>query len=157
MKPKMKFFLGICIAVASLLLCSASSNNPVANARIEPLTYHSVDEAFNHALQYIDQNYYMPSLRHIAWKASVDNHPDLAYATHHVFINEPETIGELQAQFAINPAHSGFVTEQLTVIVHAPDDPRFSHKVTLIDSENHVVWVGTVDVDGHVTEYMNFR
>jgi hypothetical protein len=156
MRPKITVLLGVCLAVASLLLCSAS-NNPVNNVKAEPLTSHSVEEAFMHALLYIDQNYNLPALEDLAWMASVDNHPDLAYATHHEFINEPEIVGELQAQFAINPAHTGYTPEQLTVIVHASDDPHYSHKVTVIDSEQHVVWAGTIDVDGHVTEYMRFR
>jgi hypothetical protein len=155
MKPNIKVLLGVCMMVASLLLCSAS-HSPVVNAKIEPLTSHSVEEALNHALLYIDQNHRL-GLNNLVWKSSVDNHPDLIYATHHVFINLPETVGEIQAQFAIHPTHSGFVTEQLTIIIHAPDNQRFSHKVTLIDSEKHTLWVGTVDVDGHVTEYIHFK
>ncbi len=156
MKPKMHVVLGLClVTVASLLLFSAS-NGP-KNASAEPIDAHSVNEALNHALIFAEQHYNLPGLTRLAWTASVDNHPDLSYATHHIFINQPETIGELQAQFAINPAHSGFVTDQITIIVHAPDDPHFSHQITLIDSEKHIVWSAKIDLDGHVTEYMHYE
>ena len=121
MKPKMYVVLGLCLMmVASLFLCSAS-NSPKTMPG-EPQDSHSVNEAFMHALLYAEQHYSLPGLTRLEWEASVDNHPDLPYATHHVFVNQPETIAELQAHFAINPAHSGFVTDQLTLIVHAPDD-----------------------------------
>ena len=147
MKPKMKVLLGVCLAVTSLLLCSAA---------IEPMTSHSGEEAFDHALFYFDQNYNQPGLENLEWKASALG-PDMIGTTHHIFINTPETVGELQAQFAIDPAHSGFVTEQLTVIVHAPNDPHLSHVVMIIDSENHKVWSGKIDVDGHVTDYLGYQ
>jgi hypothetical protein len=148
--------LGVCLSVASLLLCSASIK-PVIVPNNEPLTYHSVEQAFDHAMYFVSQNYNLTGLTNLAWKASVDNHPDLAYATHHVFINMPEMVGELQSQFALNPKHAKYMADQLTVYVHAPDDPHFSHEVMLFDGESHVVWSGKVDVDGHVTEYMDYQ
>ena len=147
MKSKMKVLLSVCLAVTSLLLCSAAR---------EPWTGHSVDEAFDHAMVYVDRNYNQYGLENLEWKASTLA-PDMIGTTHHIFVNTPETVGELQAQYAIDPAHSGYVTEQLTVIVHAPDDSRLSHVVMIVDSENHQVWSGKIDVDGHVTEYMRFR
>jgi len=147
MKPKMKVLLGVCLAVTSLLLCSAA---------MEPLTSHGVEEAFDHALVYVDQNYNQPGLENLEWKASALG-PDMVSTTHHMFINKPETVSELQSQFAISPAHSGYMTDQITVIVHAPNDPHLSHIVTIIDSEGHKVWSGKIDVDGHVTEYLRFQ
>jgi hypothetical protein len=129
----------------------------IMRSGMEPLTSHSVDEALNHALVFIEQNYNLPGLTHLAWTASVDNHPDMVNATHHVFVNQPETLSEIQAWFVSDPTHAGFTTRQLTVYVHAPDDQHFSHKITLFDGEEHVVWVGTVDVDGHVAEYMHYE
>ena len=156
MKPKMYVVLGLCLMMVASLLVSSASNSP-RSILAEPLDAHSVNEALNHALVFAEQHYNLPGLTRLSWQASVDNHPDLSYATHHVFVNQPETIAELQAHFAINPAHAGFVTDQLTLIVHAPDDPHFSHKVTLIDSEKHIVWSAKIDIDGHVTEYMHYE
>jgi hypothetical protein len=156
MKPKRYVVLGVCLTVASLFLCSAS-NYPMSVSIAEPMDSHSVNGALVHALVYIEQKYDLPGLTQLAWNASVDNHPDLSYATHHVFTNKPETVSELQAAYAIDPTHSGFWTGQLTVIVHAPDDQHFSHQVTLIDAEEHIVWSGKVDVDGHITEFMHYE
>ena len=156
MRPKMYVALGICLMTVALLLGSCASNTSKLTLS-EPLDIHSVQEALNHALVYTEKHYNLPGLTQLAWQASVDNHPDLSYATHHVFINKPEVLSELQARFANKPAHSGFVTDQLTVIVHAPDDPHLSHQVTLIDSEKHIVWSGKIDLDGHVTEYMHYE
>lgn len=157
MKPKLHVVLGLCVTVASLLLCSASNSPMVMRSSMEPLTSHSVDEAVEHALVFIEENYNMPGLTRLTWEAGVDNHPDLNYATHHVFINQPEMFSEIQAHFAIDPTHAGFTAQQLTVYVHAPDDQRLSHKITLFDGEEHIVWIGTVDMDGHVTEYMHYE
>ncbi len=155
MKPTMYVVLGMCITVASLFLCSALNGPNLAP--VEPLDVHSVNQALNHALVYAEKHYSLPGLTRLAWEGSVDNHPDLAYATHHVFINRPDVMSELRAQLALDPDHAGFATDQLTVIIHAPDDPHFSHKVTIVDSEMHVIWSGKVDVDGHVTEYMHYE
>ncbi len=155
MKPRVLVLLGVCLTVASLFL--TASTNQVIRVSAEPLSSHSVNEAFKHALTYVQYNYNLYGLTALTWQASVDNHPDLAYATHHVFINKAETVSELQAQYALTPAHSGFMRDQLTVIVHAPDDQNFSHKVTIIDAEQNVVWAGKIDVDGHVTEYLHYE
>lgn len=156
MRPRIYVVLGVClIVVASLFLCSASNSPKTISS--EPPDVHSVNEAFLHALAFAEKHYSLPRLTQQVWVASVDNHPDLSYATHHVFINKPEMVGELQGLFAVDPDHAGFVTDQLTVIVHAPDDTHLSHQVTLIDSEMHIVWSGKIDVDGHVTEYMHYE
>ena len=156
MNPKMYVMLGVCLtAVASLFLCSGSSYPRIAT--VEPWDGHSVNQALSHALVYAEQHYNLPGLSRLMWEASVDNHPDMSYATHHVFINKPEVLSELQARFANDADHAGFAANQLTVIVHAPDDQQLSHKVTLIDAEQHVVWSGKVDADGHVTEYMHYE
>ncbi len=151
MKPKVFVFLGVCLTVASLLF--TTSTNQVIRVGAEPLSSHSVNEAFQHALTHVQRSYNLPGLTTLTWQADVDNHPDLAYATHHVFVNKAEMLSELQAQYALTPAHSGYRHDQLTVIVHAPDDQRLSHKVTIINAEQNVVWSGKIDVDGHVTEY----
>lgn len=156
MKPAMYVVLGICLLMAASLL-NSSASSAASLSLSEPLDVHSVEQALNHALVFAERHYNLPGLDRIVWKASVDNHPDLSYATHHVFINKADLFSELQSRFAIDPCHCGFVTDQLTAIVHAPDDPHFSHKVTIIDSEKHVVWSGEIDMDGHVTEYMHYE
>jgi hypothetical protein len=156
MKPRGYVVLGVCLVVVASLLLSGASNR-MNSYSAEPQDVHSVNEAFLHALAFAEQHYSLPRLTQQVWTADVDNHPDLSYATHHVFVNKPETVGELQALFAFDPDHSSFVTNQLTVIVHAPDDPHLSHKVTLFDGEMHLVWSARIDVDGHVTEYMHYE
>ena len=156
MKPTMYVVLGIGLLVA-VLLFNSSASSASSLSFSEPLDVHSVEQALNHALAFAERHYNLPGLSQVVWKASVDNHPDLSYATHHVFVNQPDTLSELQAQFAIDPCHCGFVTDQLTAIVHAPDDPHFSHKVTIVDAEKHVVWSGKIDMDGHVTEYAHYE
>ena len=156
MKPRRYVVLGMCLMMAaSLFLCSASNSQRTVSS--EPQDAHNVNEAFLHALAYAERYYSLPRLTQLNWTASVDNHPDLSYATHHVFVNQPETVGELQGLFAIDPDHSVFMSEQLTVIVHAPDDPHFSHQVTLFDGEMHRVWSAKIDIDGHVTETMHYQ
>ena len=156
MKPGKYVVLGVClIMAASLFLCSAA-NLPKTISH-EPPDVHSVNETFLHALMFAEKHYSLPRLTQQVWAASVDNHPDLSYATHHVFVNQPETVGELQGLFAVDPDHSVFMPEQLMVIVHAPDDPHFSHQVTLFDGEMHRIWSAKIDIDGHVTEYMHYQ
>lgn len=151
MRPRMYGVLGVCVVLVASLLLSSSST------LAEPQDVHSVNETLAHALQFAEAHYSLPRLTQQMWIASVDNHPDLAYATHHVFVNQPETVGELQALFAFDPDHSTFTTDQLTVIVHAPDDPHLSHQVSLYDGEMHRVWSAKIDIDGHVTETMHYE
>lgn len=157
MKPKLHLVLSLYLAIASLVLCGSSPYQPTYLFLREPVVGHSVMEAFNHALAVVETKYAMPGLTQLTWVESTDNHPDSFGATHHVFINKAETLSEIQAAYAINPAHAGFTTGQFTVYIHAPDDQQFSHKITIFDAENHTQWMGTVDVDGHCAEYMCFK
>lgn len=146
----------ILLAVTIFFSGSIYSQTGIA-AALEPNSNHSVDEAMQHALRFVEVKYKLPGLTGLQWEASADNTPDLSYATHHVFVSKAETLGEIQAAYAINPAHSGFTTRQLTVYVHAPDAKLYSHKVSIFDSEAHIQWVGTVEEDGHVAEYMHYE
>lgn len=157
MKHKFYVMLSLFLAMASVLLCSSAPFQPAASPALEPIDSHSVGEALNHALAYVEKNYDMPNLSGLTWVSSADNHPDTIGATHLVFTNKAETLGELQAAYATNPDHAGFTTGQVTVYVHAPDDARNYHKITIIDAQNHTQWSGTIDIDGHCYEYKFFK
>ncbi len=157
MNKHLFYTVGLILLVTTIFLSSSIYSQPGNVAALEPNSNHSVDEAMKHALRQVEVKYNLPGLTGLQWEASADNTPDLSYATHHVFVSKAEILGEIQAAYAINPAHSGFTTHQLTVYVHAPDEKLYSHKVTIFDSEVHVQWVGTVEEDGHVAEYMHYE
>lgn len=157
MKPKMDLIKSLCLVMTALLLCGSTPFQPSNLPQSEPIVGHSVEEALNHALAYTESKYDLHGLTQLAWIANTDNHPDMLNATHHVFISKAETLSELQAAYAINPAHAGFTSGQLTVYVHAPDNQLFHHMITILDTETHRQWVGTIDIDGHIYEYKGFE
>ena len=145
------------LLIVCIILTGPILYQPFTVSALEPNSGHSVDEALKHALKLVEAKYNLPGLTSLQWDASVDNTPDLSYATHHVFVNKAETLSEIQAAYAINPAHAGFTTRQVTIYVHAPDNQLFSHKISIFDGERHYQWIGTVDVDGHIAEYMHYE
>ncbi len=151
MKPKVFVLLGVCLTVASLLFTNAFMN-PIP-VQAEPRDTHSVNQALGHALLYIEKTYNMNGLTRLEWQGGFNHQHDLYIATHEILVNKAETLSELQAQYANDPDHAGFTTEQLTLIIHTPANAQFSHQITLVDGEKHATWSGKIDVDGHVTEY----
>ena len=158
MKPKLFALVFTCIAVASLLLSCTPAQPviPITGNEAMMMPARTI-EVRDQALKYIAENYKLPTLVTIAWQTCRDVCLDTGNAEYRAFTNKPETISELQAQYAIDPQHSVYTTAQWTVIVNEPHDALSDSRVTVINAENNVVWSGMVDVNGNVTEVKAYK
>jgi len=129
MKPKWLVVLGVCIAVASLLLsCSTGSGIVPVTGNESMLSPDTVIAARDNAATYIQQYAY-----------EVSNLP--AYDTWKVSVDERATNYDLYT----------FSSGDWIVLVREPNNMTAARSVTYMNTKTDFVWHGFVDADGNVS------